>query len=148
MVYPLEHPAIPRRIALVPQFVRRAFATNAPLTIVGLGSLAMLLVALVGLLVDPTIITGVPAWLKPLKFAVSIAVYSFTLLWLLGHLRGHARLIRVVSFGTALGFVAELALITVQVVRGTTSHFNLATRSTASSSSGCGISSSSSSRWV
>lgn len=127
MLHPLEHPVSRRAAARVPQLVRRAFVADAPLTIVGLGSLAMLLVALVGLIADPTIITGVPAWLKPLKFAVSIAVYSFTLLWLLGYVQGHARLVKVVSFGTGLGFVAELALITMQVVRGTTSHFNFAT---------------------
>ena len=127
MFHPLERPMIRRTVPALPHLVRRAFAANAPLTIVGLGSVAMLCVALVGLLVDPTIITGVPAWLKPLKFAVSIAVYSFTFIWLLGYVWGHARLVTVVSFGTALGFVAELALITTQVVRGTTSHFNLAT---------------------
>ncbi|HEY8600945.1 MAG TPA: hypothetical protein VIL85_21085, partial [Thermomicrobiales bacterium] len=127
MLHPIEHPIIPRRAFVVPEIARRAFAANPPLTIIGLGSLAMLLVALIGLLVDPTIITGVPAWLKPLKFAISIAVYSFTFLWLLAQVRGHVRLVTAVSCGAALGFVAELALITVQVVRGTTSHFNRAT---------------------
>lgn len=39
--------------------------------------------ASVGLVVYSRVITGAPAWLKPAKFAVSIAIYCFTLLWLL-----------------------------------------------------------------
>ena len=40
--------------------------------------------ALVGMLVDPRIITGAPAWLKPFKFAISTAIYSLTLAWIFG----------------------------------------------------------------
>lgn len=115
---------VPSRAAVL---VRAAFAANMPLLIVGVGSLLLLLAAIVGLLVDPRVITGVPAWLKPAKFAVSIAIYSFTLLWFLAQVRGHARLVRLVSYGTALGFVVEVVAIVGQVVRGRTSHFNTAT---------------------
>ena len=44
--------------------------------------LAALGASLVGLWVDPRTITGAPAWLKPAKFAASIAIYSLTLAWL------------------------------------------------------------------
>jgi len=107
--------------------LRAAFAANAPLLIVGFGSLVLLAATVVGLLVDPRVITGAPAWLKPAKFAVSIAIYSFTLLWFLARVRGHARLVRLVSYGTALGFLVEVVAIVGQVVRGRTSHFNVAT---------------------
>jgi hypothetical protein len=40
----------------------------------------------VGMLVDPRVITGAPAWLKPFKFAISTAVYSLTLAWIFGWL--------------------------------------------------------------
>jgi hypothetical protein len=106
---------------------RAAFAANAPLSLVGVGSLFLLAATVVGLLVDPRAITGAPAWLKPAKFAVSIALYSFTLLWFLAQIRGHARLVRLVSYGTALAFLVEIAAIVGQVVRGRTSHFNIAT---------------------
>ena len=107
--------------------VRGAFALNAPLLIVGVASSLLLVVTLIGLLIDPQVITGAPAWLKPAKFAVSIAIYSFTLLWFLAQVRGHARLVRLVSYGTAFGFVVEVVAIVGQVVRGRTSHFNTST---------------------
>jgi len=65
--------------------------------------------------------------LKPAKFAVSIALYSFTLRWFLAQVRGHARLVRLVSYDTALGFLVEVVAIVGQVVRGRTSHFDIAT---------------------
>jgi hypothetical protein len=82
---------------------------------------------LIGLLADPRVITGAPAWLKPAKFAISISVYSFTFLWLLSYIQGRPRLVRLVANVTALAFIVEMILIVVQVVRGTTSHFNIAT---------------------
>ena len=36
--------------------------------------------------VDPREVTGLNVWLKPLKFAISTAIYSVTLSWLVGQL--------------------------------------------------------------
>ncbi len=80
-----------------------------------------------GLLLDPRIITGAPAWLKPLKFAVSTAIYAFTLAWVFTFLPAWPRMRRIVGTGTAAAFVLEVALIGGQAWRGTTSHFNTAT---------------------
>jgi hypothetical protein len=80
-----------------------------------------------GLLLDPRIITGAPAWLKPLKFAVSTAIYAFTLAWVFTFLPNWPRLRRIVGTGTAAAFVLEVAMISGQAYRGTTSHFNVAT---------------------
>lgn len=107
--------------------LRRALAINRPLTLVGLAMLVALLGTLIGLLVDPRVITGAPAWLKPAKFAISISVYSFTFLWLLSYIQGRPRLVRLVANVTALAFIVEMILIVAQVVRGTTSHFNMST---------------------
>jgi len=90
----------------------------------------MLVVAgasLVGLLVDPRIITGMPAWLKPFKFAISTAIYSLTLAWIFGWLSDWPRARRVVGWTTAIVFVLEVAIIDAQAWRGTTSHFNVST---------------------
>lgn len=101
---------------------------NCPLSLVGLLSAALLLVCLIGMLVDARVVTGMPAWAKPAKFAVSFLLYSFTLIWMLGFVQGtRARAARVVSVLTAAGSVAELVIITVQAARGTTSHFNVGT---------------------
>jgi hypothetical protein len=90
----------------------------------------MLVVAgasLVGLLVDPRIITGAPAWLKPFKFAISTAVYSLTLAWIFTWLSNWPRVRRFVGWTTAIVFVLEVAIIDGQAWRGTTSHFNVST---------------------
>jgi hypothetical protein len=79
------------------------------------------------MLVDPRIITGAPAWLKPLKFAISTAVYSLTLAWVFGWLSDRPRVRRVVGWTTAIVFVLEIAIIDAQAWRGTTSHFNVST---------------------
>ena len=87
----------------------------------------VLAVALVGLAVDPRIITGAPAWLKPAKFAVSITIYTITLTWIFTLLPEWVRTRRVVGWLTAVTMVIEIAIIGGQAWRGTTSHFNVGT---------------------
>jgi len=87
----------------------------------------VLVVALVGLAVDPRIITGAPAWLKPAKFAVSITIYTITLAWIFTLLPEWVRTRRVVGWLTAVTMVIEIAIIGGQAWRGTTSHFNVGT---------------------
>ncbi|MDQ3306933.1 MAG: hypothetical protein M3499_00990 [Actinomycetota bacterium] len=116
-----------RRVPHPRDVLLTAWQLNRPLTLVGLLMVGVLAITLVGLVVDPRVITGDPAWLKPTKFAISISIYSFTLLWLLTFVRGHARLVRLVSWGTAMALGVEMVLIAGAVVFGTTSHFNVAT---------------------
>jgi L-rhamnose mutarotase len=116
----------------LPQRAQRAIAAgyaSAPaLTFVAVLMAADLLLCSAGLVIDRRIITGAPAWLKPAKFAIStmIACGSFafcilsTQVW-----RGLTRSLDVLL---AVGFVIEIALIDMQAMRGTTSHFNVATR--------------------
>lgn len=94
---------------------------------VGTGSLAILAVAAVGLAIDPRLITGSPAWLKVLKFAVSISVYCAILAWLLTLVQGRPRLVRTVAWATGLALGLELVLIVLQVIRGQASHYNIST---------------------
>ena len=105
----------------------RLWRGSAPLTAIGTLMIVVAGASLVGLVIDPRVITGAPAWLKPFKFAVSIAVYSLTLAWIFGHLTGWPRMRRFVGWTTAIVFVLEVALIDMQAWRGTTSHFNVST---------------------
>lgn len=108
-------------------FITRLWRTAPGL--VGTGAvLAALMVPFgVGLLVDPRVITGAPAWLKPLKFAISTSLYAFTLAWVFTYVPGRSRTRRIIGGGTAAAFIIELLLIGGQAARGTTSHFNVAT---------------------
>lgn len=87
----------------------------------------VLLGAIVGLAVDPRIITGAPAWLKPAKFAASITMYTLTLAWIFTLIPEWTRTRRVVGWLTAITMVIEIAIIGGQAWRGTTSHFNVGT---------------------
>ena len=98
-----------------------------PLTATGLLMLAGVVAALAGLWLDPRIITGAPAWLKPAKFAVSTAIYTLTLAWIFTYLHDWPRTRRIVGWTTAVILVVEVGLIYVQAWRGTTSHFNVGT---------------------
>jgi hypothetical protein len=123
----LDKPVAPLTWRALLDALRRSWAMNRPLTIVGVAMLLTLAAATAGLVLDPRVITGQPAWLKPAKFAISITIYSFTLVWLLGFVRGHGRLVGLVSWATTIALIVEMIVIVLQVVRGTTSHFNVAT---------------------
>jgi len=102
-------------------------AVNRPLTLAMLAMLLTLVIAIVGLIVDPRVITGAPAWLKPAKFALSISIYCATFVWMLTFVSGHSRLVKLIAWTTAIGLSVEMLLIAMQVIRGTTSHFNVST---------------------
>jgi hypothetical protein len=116
-----------RAFTLLKALVARLWRTDRPLTAVGLLMLAALAASGIGLSLDPRTITGAPAWLKPAKFAISIAIYSFTLAWVFSYLSAWRKTRRIVGWTTAIVMVLELAIIDVQAWRGTTSHFNVST---------------------
>jgi hypothetical protein len=114
-------------VRIVLGFLRRLWHTAPFLTSTGLLMLSLTVPSALGILFDPRVITGAPAWLKPFKFAVSTAVYSLTLAWVFTYLPDWVRTRRVVGRATAAVFLLEVAIIDLQAWRGTTSHFNLGT---------------------
>ena len=89
--------------------------------------LAFLAVALIALAVDHRTIAGAPAWLKPMKFGISVSLYLVTIRWMLGVVDGHRLALAAVATVLLVGLSAELVGIDLQVLRDTTSHFNEAT---------------------
>jgi hypothetical protein len=100
---------------------------SPPLAVTGVVMLVALALFAVGLAVDPRMVTGAPVWLKPAKFAASIAIYTLTLAWIFSLLPRWRRMRLVVGRLTAAVMVLELAIIAAQAWRGTTSHFNVST---------------------
>jgi len=82
------------------------------------------LVLMVLLAVDSTQILGINRWIKPIKFASSIAIYLFTLAIFLFFLPDFKKSKKIIAYGSILFMVGEIALIIMQAIRGTTSHFN------------------------
>lgn len=107
--------------------LRKGWQFNWLLTLAGLCHLLLIPLLLVAMWVEPKMITGTNAWIKPLKFAISLPIYSFTLTWLLTYIQGRPRLVQSIAYVTGAVALIETVLITLQVVRGTTSHFNVST---------------------
>ncbi|MEU7869763.1 hypothetical protein [Dactylosporangium sp. NPDC049140] len=100
---------------------------HRPLVIVA-GLMAVLaLAALTGIFADDRTLVGAPIWLKPFKFAVSIAVYATTIAWLLSLLERRPRLAWWLGTTIAGAMLGEIVIIVGQAVRGRQSHFNVGT---------------------
>ena len=94
------------------------------LTIVGFVMAADLVFCLIGLVVDRRVITGVPAWLKPAKFALSTMIACWSFAYCIASITIWPRFVRALDILLAAGLFLEIALIDMQAARGTTSHFN------------------------
>lgn len=83
----------------------------------------------VAALLDRRRLDGAPVWVKPIKFTISLGIYTVTLAWLESMVTKPS-LRRVGWWAGAVGAAActfEMGLITVQAARGRRSHFNVAT---------------------
>jgi len=107
--------------------MKSLWKTHAPLTAASLVLIPALAAFAAGLAIDPRTIGGAPAWLKPAKFAASIAIYGFTLVWMFRFLPDWPRTRTAVGWITAVVGLLETALVALQAWRGTTSHFNVGT---------------------
>jgi hypothetical protein len=85
--------------------------------------MALLALVTAGLaVVDQRTLVGAPLWFKPVKFSISIALYSLALAWMLGQLR--ERTMRRTGWVIVAGLVLEMVIIVGQAARGQMSHFN------------------------
>ena len=87
-----------------------------------LGMAALALVTAGLAVLDQRTLLGAPLWSKPLKFSISIALYSLALAWMLGQLR--VRTMRRTGWVIVAGLVLEMVIIVGQAARGQMSHFN------------------------
>ena len=85
--------------------IGRLWRASAPLTAVGAIMLIALVASLAAMAVDRTTILGAPTWLKPAKFAISSAIYAFTLAWIFTFLPNRRRLTTIVGRISAIVLV-------------------------------------------
>ncbi len=103
---------------------------HRPLLILAVSMAVLTVLNTVGVLLDPREVTNAAVWMKPLKFALSIGLYSLTLAWLIGRLPAASRIARIASIAgtiSALGLVVELVIINGFALVGESSHFNVST---------------------
>jgi hypothetical protein len=75
--------------------------------------------------VDDRVLLGAPLWFKPLKFAISLALYAATLAWMLGQLRERA--LQGAGWIVTAAAGIEMAIIVGQAAVGNRSHYNMDT---------------------
>ncbi len=113
------------RTGNIPQSNGVRIKWHRPLLAVAVAMTLLALFSVIGLFVDQREVTGLPLWAKPLKFALSIAIYSITLAWLIGLLRRGRRLAWWAGTLSAVLLLVEMVAIVGAAVGGTTSHFNV-----------------------
>ncbi|WP_111768236.1 hypothetical protein [Nakamurella deserti] len=97
---------------------------HRPLRVLAAAMAVCAVVSVVGLVLDDRILTGAPIWAKPLKFSLSIAVYAWSLAWLIDQLPRARRTAWWLGTAVAVLLGVEQVIIVGAVLRGTTSHFN------------------------
>lgn len=73
---------------------------------------------------DDRLVTGINPWIKPMKFAISIAIFLATIAWFMPDLAPWRRARRWIAGIVVATMTIELVAIIGQAARGTTSHFN------------------------
>lgn len=111
----------------LPALVRRAWSFNPTLTVFVLASALLFGAGIVGMLLDPRMVLGMPNWAKSTKFGISLFLYGATLLWILPMLTQRRRLAQWIAHGTGAILTLEIALLALQALRGVPMHFNIAT---------------------
>jgi len=107
-------------------FIETLKERNAVLFWFGLINFCTALVLLYLSTVKPIEFVGVNAWFKPMKFALSTAILTWSLAWYMGALpNGKGLDIAVWLIVVTLAF--EVLYITWQAARGEASHFNVST---------------------
>lgn len=107
--------------------LKRAFAWHRPLMAVAALMLLCATVCLLGAAVDPRQVGGAEVWLKPLKFSLSILIYSVTWAWLIAHLPRFRKAAHTAGTVIAVALAVEQIAIVAAAASGTTSHFNVST---------------------
>lgn len=104
--------------------LRTLLARDRLLASAALAFLALFVVLAVIAPFDTRLVTGVNPWIKPMKFAISIAIFLATIAWYTSALQLRPRA-RAWITRTAVGtMLIEIVCIVGQAARGTTSHFN------------------------
>lgn len=71
-------------------------------------------------------VSGTNAWFKPIKFALSIGIYSWTIAWFMSYLPQDKGL-QIMSWLIVLMLGFEIIYIGIQAGKGELSHYNLST---------------------
>ncbi|MEO1051030.1 MAG: hypothetical protein AAFX87_10400 [Bacteroidota bacterium] len=108
--------------------VRNVFNTvrkSSPILLVIVSiNLFITVVCMIALMVDDRMLTGVNVWIKPLKFAISGAIYTLTVGFLITLYPFSKLKKNIINNLTSWTLLFEVLIITYQAARGVRSHYN------------------------
>lgn len=111
----------------IANFWRELMRRNRLLAVSGLCYAGLFLVLALAASFDSTRVMGINRWIKPMKFAISIAIFQWTMGWLMKHLEARRDKVRLISRAIVITMLAEIIPIAGQAARGKISHFNTET---------------------
>lgn len=112
-----------RAVSRVTAWLKEAWRRDRALTLTAGIHSGLFFVFLLFILIDPRQLLGINVWIKPSKFALSIAIYTFSLACIMVYVRNKT-VKRIISYGTVTAMYIEIILISFQAARGKMSHFN------------------------
>ena len=119
--------AIPvRRTGIFPSGIFPSGASR-PLLWLAAAMAVLAMICTVALVVDQRMMDGAPLWAKPLKFSLSVLIYSVTLAWLIGQVNRGRRVAGVAATVAAIFLTVEMVVIVGAAAAGGRSHFNVTT---------------------
>lgn len=128
IVLPPRPAARPSGLQALRRVAGELLARERRLALYGALLLALLLPMAIAWGADDRVLRGVSVWIKPMKFALSIAVLALTTAWFAGHLPAQRRASRAMDWIVWLLIGAgsfELGYITLQAALGQGSHYNV-----------------------
>ena len=107
--------------------LKELYLRDPILTATGWIHVGLLILSLILFVFDGREILGINAWIKPMKFALSIWIYLWTMAFLFGYLSVPTKVLQVLGGVISLAMLTEIVCIFMQSFRGTLSHFNIQT---------------------
>ena len=108
----------------ISDFLKELKFRNPVLYYFGWVNFLLFVVCFVAYLLDDTLITGINAWVKPMKFGLSVGIYCWTFGWLLHYLKSE-RTKHIITWLILVSMFVENFIITLQATRGEISHYNI-----------------------
>lgn len=103
--------------------IRELYKRNLLLARLGTANLILTVLLILYAPLNPHEVLGLNSMIKPIKFALTVVILSYTLCWLLYYIEDK-RKIKTYTYVTIISMVFEQLVITFQALRGQQSHFN------------------------
>ncbi len=106
------------------KFLQELRKRNSLLYYFGWVSVLLFIVCLFLFFIDDTLVTGINAWIKPMKFALSITIYSWSFAWILFYIKSRGQR-NFIAWAVMVCMLVENVIVTFQAARGQISHYNI-----------------------